>query len=66
MAIRYAIIETPSGMTVTPLEEGKSVEEVAARFSGLVVDAGPFSSYQDAYDALLALQDEEDEDDARY
>jgi hypothetical protein len=61
---QYAIIETDEGMTVTEVRPELPAEDVAAQHGGVVIDAGPFDSYQDAYDALLALDDEDDEEGA--
>jgi hypothetical protein len=58
---RFAVIETDSGIAVTAIPAGATVEEVAARSGGFVVDPGPFESYEDAYDAMLAIPDEEEE-----
>ncbi|MCS7237427.1 MAG: hypothetical protein NZ899_04050 [Thermoguttaceae bacterium] len=58
---KYAIIETDSGMTVVPILPGKTAEQMAIQMGGVVVDPGPYPSYEEAYDALLALRQEEEE-----
>jgi hypothetical protein len=58
----YTIIETDGGLTVAELEPGASPEEAATRENGTVVDPGPYRTYDDAYDAILALQREEEEE----
>ncbi len=58
----YEIIETDAGLTVVELEPGAEPEETALRHDGVVVDPGPFKSYDDAYDAALALQDEDEDE----
>jgi hypothetical protein len=58
----YAIIETDDGFTVVELRPGEAAEEAASGQRGYVVDPGPYGSYDEAYDALLALQEEEEED----
>jgi hypothetical protein len=58
----YEIIETDEGLTIVELEPGGLAEEVAERHGGVVVDTGPFNTYDEAYDVILALQDEEDEE----
>jgi hypothetical protein len=60
--LQYAIIETDAGLTVTELQPGTTVEEIAEREGGVIVDPGPYSSLDDAYDAALTLKDDEDED----
>ncbi len=57
----YAIIETDDGLTIIELEPGEAPEEAAAERGGFVVDPGPYGSYEDAYDALVTLQDDDDE-----
>lgn len=56
----YLIVETAEGLTVAQSENGDSANETATRLGAVVIDAGPFSTYEDAYDAMLALADEDD------
>lgn len=60
---QFAIIDADSGLTVIQLPPGISVAEAATREGGTVVDPGPYGSYDDAYDALLALPEEETDGD---
>jgi hypothetical protein len=53
----FAIIETDAGLTVAEAESHERPEEAAVRHGGVVVDPGPYQSYEDAYEALLALDD---------
>ncbi len=55
----YAIIETDAGLTIVPVPPRSTIEQQAARYGGVVVDPGPYNSYEEAYDALLALLAEE-------
>jgi len=59
----YEIVETDAGFTVVEVRPGAPPEEAAARHAGVVVDPGPYRTYEDAYDALLALQAEEEDED---
>ena len=59
----YEIIETDEGMTVAEMTPGASAEETATRRRGVVVDPGPYRSFDDAYDAMLALKDKDDDED---
>ena len=61
--IAYSIIETEDGLAVVDRPASESAEECAVRHGGIVVDPGPYKTSEDAYDALLALQmdDESDE-----
>ena len=61
---RFAVIETDSGIAVAAIPTGATVEDVAAQQGGVVIDPGPFESYEDAYDAMLAIPDEEEERDS--
>jgi hypothetical protein len=59
----YAIIETDLGLTVTEMKPGESPEQAAEREAGLLVDPGPYKDYDDACDAMLAIKEEEEEED---
>jgi hypothetical protein len=58
----YEVIETDEGLAVAEVEPGITPEDAAARQGGLLVDPGLYKSYEDAYDAMLAIQKEDDED----
>jgi hypothetical protein len=57
---KYAIIETESGLTVVPILPGRTPDEMATQLGGVVVDPGPYPTYEEAYDALLAIRAEEE------
>ena len=58
----YAIIETDAGLTIVELPPGATPEDVAATRAGVVIDPGPYREYDDAYDALLATGDDEEDE----
>ncbi len=60
---RYTIIETDDGLTVAEMRPGATPEETALRHGGFVVEPGPFPSFDEAYDAIVALQLEETNED---
>lgn len=60
---RFAVIETDSGLAVMRVPPHATVEDAAAQQGGSIVDPGPFDSYDEAYDAMLAIPDEDDEQD---
>lgn len=60
----YCIIETENGWTVVEHPPQGTAEEAALRVGGTVIDPGPYESYEDACDALEALQGELDEGEA--
>jgi hypothetical protein len=59
---QFAIIEVDSGLTVVEFGPNASPDEEAMRHGGLLVDPGPFPTYDEACDAMLSLQEEEEED----
>ena len=61
----YIVIETESGLTLAEVAKHETPEAVAEKHRGLIVDQTLYKSYEDAYDAMLNLQSEEDEDDSR-
>jgi hypothetical protein len=60
----FAIIELDDGLTVVEVQPGEKPEDVAVREGGVLVDPGPYPSYDEAYDAMLELEGE-DEDEER-
>ncbi|MDD4270135.1 MAG: hypothetical protein GXY25_14720 [Pirellulaceae bacterium] len=58
----YVIVETDDGLSVASVAEGGTAEETAVRLGGVIVDPGPYSDYEQAYDAMLEFPDAEDED----
>jgi hypothetical protein len=60
--VDFAIIELADGLTVVELQRGQSPEDAATSQGGTLVDPGPYSSYDDACDALIDLQYEDEED----
>lgn len=58
--LRYELIETNEGLTVVEIPTGETADEAALEQGGFVVDPGPFTSYEDAYEALMALKLDED------
>ena len=58
----YEIIEIDAGLTVADLTPGLTPEEVAEKQGGILVDPGPYPDYDDAFEALMALQSYDDED----
>jgi hypothetical protein len=61
--VYFAIIEVDDGLTIVELEPGQNAEEAAVSHAGVLVDPGPYPSYEEASDALIALETGEDEDD---
>ena len=59
---QFAIIEVDDGLTVVELKPGQKPEDAALREGGTLVDPGPYSSYEDAFDALTELEGDEEDD----
>jgi hypothetical protein len=57
----YAIIEIDEGLTVLEMRPDVTPEEEAVSQGGTVVDPGPYLTYDEAYDAMLALQADDEE-----
>lgn len=62
--VYFAIIEVDDGFTIIEVKDEQSAEEIALRDGGILVDPGPYSSYEEACDALDQLEVEDDEIDA--
>jgi hypothetical protein len=58
----FAIIEIDDGLSIVELQPGQPPEEVVAQQHGILVDEGPFPTYEDACDALTELEGEGEED----
>ncbi len=54
--VYYALAETDDGYTVIQFAEGETAEDAAVRESGVLVDPGPYMSYEEAYDSLEQLE----------
>jgi hypothetical protein len=57
----FIIIEIEDGFTIIEIQPNESPEEAAVRHGGVVVDLGPYSSWEAANDALNELQPANDE-----
>ena len=60
--LRYELVENDAGLTVIEIPNGYTAEEAARQQEGLIVDPGPFTSYEDAYEALMALKLDDEEE----
>lgn len=57
----FAIIELEDGLTIVEIKPHEAPEDAALREGGTLVDAGPYTSYDDALDALADLEAEDEE-----
>lgn len=58
----YCIVETDDGHTIATRGDKETAVAAAERLGGVVVDPGPYSSYEDAQEALIALEQELDDE----
>lgn len=59
--VSYAIIELDDGLSIATVQPDQSPEAVATKEHGVLVDAGPYATYEEAYDALCELEGEDEE-----
>jgi len=57
----FTIIETDAGLTVAELEPGTTPDDAAVKHRGVVADPHVYKTYDDAYDAILAMLCEEED-----
>ena len=60
--VEFAIIELEDGFTIVEVQSGQKPEDAAANHGGILVDPGPYASYEEANDALIDLQAADDEE----
>jgi hypothetical protein len=58
----FAIIELEDGLTIVEVKSHQTPEDAALKEGGTLVDPGPYTSYDDAVDALAELEEEGEED----
>jgi hypothetical protein len=58
----YCIVETEDGWTIAERRDGETAIETAEREGAVLIDAGPYQNYEEAQEALTALEGELDDD----
>lgn len=58
----FCIIETEDGWSIVDHADNVSAEVAAEQRGGTVIDPGPYPTWQEADDALTALQQELDDE----
>jgi hypothetical protein len=58
--VDFAIIEVEDGLTVVELQPGQDPEDAAVSNGGVLVDPGPYPSYEEAMDALADFEIEDE------
>ena len=58
----FAVVEIDDGLTIIEVLPGQSPEDAAISEGGILVDPGPFRTYEEASDALDQLEAENEED----
>jgi hypothetical protein len=59
----FIIIETEDGLTVTEHKDNRRPEDTAIELGGILADQEIYKTYDDAYDSMLTLRRQEEEDD---
>lgn len=57
----YIVIEIDSGVAVAEVPAGGNPEDVAAAEGGVLVDPGPYNTFEDAQEAMMMVPDDEEE-----
>ena len=60
--VQFAIIEVADGLTIVELQPGQKPDDAAVSHGGVLIDPGPYPSYDEANDAMIALQAEDEEE----
>lgn len=58
----YCIVETENGWTIADFPPDRTAEDAATELGGTVLDPGPYDAFEEANEALVAMQDELAED----
>jgi hypothetical protein len=58
----YCILEIDNGLLVAERLDGTTAEDAALRYGAMLVDPGPYESYEEACEALEGLQQEMDDE----
>jgi len=58
----FAIMEIADGLTIVEVMPGQSAEDAALAGGGVLVDPGPYDSYEEATDALDQLEEGDEEE----
>jgi hypothetical protein len=53
--MHFIVIENDSGLLVAQVNDTESNENAAVRQAGVIVDPGPYQSFDDAYDAMQLI-----------
>lgn len=56
---RFIVVETEDGLTVVDVPEAETPEDAASTHGGRLADEETYGSYDDAYDAMIAIEQEE-------
>jgi predicted regulator of Ras-like GTPase activity (Roadblock/LC7/MglB family) len=51
----FIIVETDDGLTIATQEIGQDAAATAAAMGALLVESGPYRSYEEAYDAMQQI-----------
>ena len=57
----YIVIEIDSGVAVAEVPVGGNPEDTAAAEGGVLVDPGPYKTFEEAQEAMMGVPDDEEE-----
>jgi hypothetical protein len=60
--VRFAIIEIEDGLTIVEVQPDENPEDVAVKNGGALVDPELYPTYEEANDALIDLQAEDEDE----
>ena len=60
--MKYCIVEVEDGWSVADCRDNESASDCAERLGGTLLDPAQYSSYEEAQEAMVALQDELDDE----
>lgn len=58
----FIIIEVEDGLTIVEVQSHVDMERAAEEHGGVLVDDGPFATYEEAIDCLAQLEGNNDEE----
>ncbi|MGV3484399.1 MAG: hypothetical protein ACO1RT_08275 [Planctomycetaceae bacterium] len=59
--VSFAVIEVDDGLTIVQVMPGQTAVDAAVKEGGILVDPGPYTTYEEASSALDRLEQGEDD-----
>jgi hypothetical protein len=61
--VSFAVIEVEDGLTIVELKSGESAEDAALAQGAVLIDPGPYATFEEANDALDQIRVDDREED---